>query len=688
MDRLRIPERWVTSAWAVPVLFFGVALAAFGLRLTNLGYYMDDWHFVYYAHTFGVESLKELLLYDSRPYAAWLYMIGFKLFGFRPAVWQFASLILRTATAFALYLFFARFWGGKKRTAFSISLIFLVYPFFLLQPMAVAYFIHWVGFLAFALSLWMMLSAFEHVGSERYLLIGLALSLEGLHLFSSEFFAGLTLLRGLILWLWFARRRDKFFKTLVQTFLAWLPYLLIFGVYALWRGVLFVGPVERNAPVLIGELRSAPLDTVFSILTLALQDAIAIFFNGWQKVLSPAAFNLTSVFTLFALAVMAFMFIALSRLLPYFFMKEKLDENNRAKRRRLEAIALGLAALPLGELPIWVIGKGITIHANQMAATRFGMASMLGAAIVLAIAIEFFVVDLQKESILLALVVSLAVGVHLHNAHDFERSWEKQVNLYQQLSLRIPAMAPNTMLMAAGEVLFYMGEYPTSNALNTIYATAENTPSDTPYWFSAIYGSYDNRWKAFLDGMPISEGHLSSSFTGNSHDIIFLSYEPELQQCLWVLGTDASNLSLLSTIEQEAAERSALNRININTPRETLLPPDIFGTDIPNNWCSYYQRADLARQRGNWAEITQLWEEAQANEKSPANGFEYIPFIEGYAHTQNWAQVKKLTKTANKISHGMYHSLCPTLQSLEASTPASSERDAVISDLYDYLKCQ
>ena len=680
--------KWMSSWWAVPAFLFVIAVLAFGLLIPKLGFYMDDWHFVYYAYSFGLESLQELLLYDSRPYATGLYTLGFMVLGFKPIAWHISVLILRAATAFVFFLFFQRLWPSKRKNNFSIALIFLVFPYFLLQPMAVAYFIHWVGFLLYALSMYLMLLAFESSGKKRFLLTLFAVGLEVVHLFSSEYFAGLSLLRLPILWSMVAHNETTFWSRLKKIFVVWLPYLVVFGAYTAWRGFFFVGPIERNTPVIIDALLTSPIATIWSILVLAIKDAVIILFSGWFKAFAPAIFDLSSIFSAVTLALMSFVFVVLGFLLPYFFAEEKQALQEKIENWRLHALVIGVAALVLGELPVWMIGRAISTHSNQMAASRFGLASMLGAAILFAVAIDFFVNNIKKESLILAITVSLAIGVHLHNAHDFERSWEKQQDLYQQLSTRIPALKPQTMLLSANEILFFMGEEPTANVVNIIYSSDDAPVGKAEYWFASIYASYIDRWGAFLDGMPIERRQHSTLFQGNSHDMLLVSYEPGLQQCLWVLRPEDNDLKLISEIERESSQLSSLERIDINAQRETLLPPEIFGTDVPRNWCSYYQRADLARQRGNWQDIITLWEDAQRDGKQPANGFEYIPFIEGYAHQNNWTQVKKLTRTSNKISQGMYHSLCPTLQNLEASTPASSERDAVISDLYDYLKCQ
>ena len=688
-EKIRITlQSWSSSFWSVPAFFFGISIVAFGLLTPNLGFYMDDWHFVYYAFTHGVDSLAALLLYDSRPYASWLYVVGFQLLGYKPIAWHLAVVFLRFMTSVMFWLFFRSYWKKNERFGFYVALLFLIFPFFLLQPMPVAYFIHWVGFFLYALSLYLMIKSFEVEENVKLLFIAGALLAEGTHLFSSEYFAGLELLRFLFLWLFISRNDESFFSMLKMAFLRYSPYLVIFSIYAYWRVIIFDGSSEgyRNQPVLLYQLLETPLNSIFSLLATALKDLIAIFFGSWGKTLEPSLFDLSSRFSSIVLIIMAFTFLVGVKYLDSFKRSE--DGQKTSIWVQKESLILGLGGLVLGILPLWIVGKSITSHTNQMAATRFGLAAMFGAAILLISCIIFFVTDRKKQNLVIVFFVVLAIGLHLHNTRQYERSWEKQKNFYIQLAERIPALDENTALISSGEVLFYMGEDPTSYAINTIFYSGETDENNIPYWFSAIYASYYGKLDAFYGGMNLDEKHLVTQFHGNSHESLIFSYEPEQDQCLWVLRPEDAGLRLISELEREASQISAPNRIQTSAERKVLLPPDIFGLDVPKNWCLYYQRADLSRQRGNWQEITSLWEEAQASDKRPANGFEYIPFIEGYAHQNNWTQVKKLARQSNKISQGMYHILCPTLENLEEMTPVSSERDAVIAELYDYLRCE
>ena len=40
-------------------------------------------------------------------------------------------------------------------------------------------------------------------------------------------------------------------------------------------------------------------------------------------------------------------------------------------------------------------------------------------------------------------------------------------------------------------------------------------------------------------------------------------------------------------------------------------PPMLFGPEPPHTWCYYFQKADLARQRGDWDEVARLGDEAR-----------------------------------------------------------------------------
>jgi len=118
-----------------------------------------------------------------------------------------------------------------------------------------------------------------------------------------------------------------------------------------------------------------------------------------------------------------------------------------------------------------------------------------------------------------------------------------------------------------------------------------------------------------------------------------------------------------------------------------LPPQNIFGQPDQTDWCYFFEKADLARQYQDWDQIIQLWNAAQKAGERAGNAFEYIPFIEGLGHTEDWTQVKSLTKSSNRITSGLEPSLCSAMDRLATGAPPSQQKDETINILREDLNC-
>jgi hypothetical protein len=112
--------------------------------------------------------------------------------------------------------------------------------------------------------------------------------------------------------------------------------------------------------------------------------------------------------------------------------------------------------------------------------------------------------------------------------------------------------------------------------------------------------------------------------------------------CVHVL--DGENLELSDNSLPEImtiAPYSRLDRIELNNDMVTP-PKSIFGEEPAEGWCYYYEKADLARQRGDWKEITRLGDIVSERDLRPYDWIEWMPFIEGYAAELNEEKVTEL----------------------------------------------
>ncbi|MBX3037937.1 MAG: hypothetical protein KF758_13590 [Anaerolineales bacterium] len=664
-----------------PLFFLLLAILGFGLLANRLGYYQDDWPYIFYALNKGISSLTIELYYDSRPNAAWMYIGLFNLLGFNPLAWHITALVTRWLTATILWYFFRIVFPENKREVTFAILLFLIHPFFLIQPYAVNSMLYWGGFLFFAISLYLMARSI-HKSKYQILLVLIAVFLEGLHLFTSEYYVGLVMIRPLILFWLLSNQASNFREQLIKTVLYWMPYLLALGSYIIWRFFLYIPPPigDRNSPEVLYALFNSPIETIGYLIRIALQDSTIVTFISWFQTLVPELFSFATIFNWFVLIIIGFTFLVIF----FFLSKIYAISSKESKTWFASPIILGLLIVFLGMMPLWIIGQDIVTHKNQFAGSRFGIGASLGAALILAVIIENLLDGLRKKILVIALCASLATGMHINNAKNFSYSWEKQERFAQELLWRAPYITPGTAIVTDEEILGFMGGYSVAFSIITTYQPGDiETP---PYWYFPFYYTNPNV-NDFLTGIVLEDRKLTMNFSGNSQDMILILFQPELKRCLWVLQPQDFNLRLVNDDMRKLAAGSDINLIK-QTNVQVSPPEAIYGETNTQTWCYYFQKADLARQYQEWDEIVRLWNEAQANGERADNGFEYIPFIEGLGHTGDWDQVKELTKFAKRITAGLEPSLCSALDRLALNAPESQERDETIINLKEDLNCK
>jgi len=668
---------------SAPLAFLTACVLSFGLLIPSLGYYMDDWAYVFYANLKGINSLQEMLTYDSRPYAAWLYILGFNILGFKPIAWHVASLLMHWGIVILLWLLIRAIWPTRKVEAIQISLLFAVYPFFMIQPFPIAYTHVWFGFLAFNLSLLLMVWARKVSTSKAVALTLLAMLLEAAHLFTGEYFSGLEFVRILILWILISREETLFSKRIIKVFLSWLPYFIIITMFAYWRIVIYKNPPEitHNTPVILQQLFVHPLTTINYLFNTSLRDAVSVLTVGWQKATDAGLLDFTTPFAKFRLGIAVMSFV----LAFVYLTKLKSDPTASNDDWKLGTLAIAIGGLLTAGLPFWMIGSSIAESKNLVSASRLGVPAIFGASFATFIFMDWLITERSKKIFILSIFLALAVNIHLNNTKDFQYSWEKQVRFSQQLIWRAPKIEAGTAILTDEEVLGIMGGYAVTFSINTTYQTS-NIQQMLPYWYFPFY--YVNPNVAdLLQGVPLVDHKLSMKFSGNSNKALLLSFNPELQRCLWILQPQDTNLRLVSSDMRQLSAGLNIDLIQESSDPETSLPESIYGKQNTNTWCYYFEKADLARQYKQWDEVARLWKEAQSNSEHTDNGFEYIPFIEGYGHLEDWGQVQLLTKAAKKITAGLEPSLCTALDRLTSDSSTSQKGKDTITNLKNDLAC-
>jgi hypothetical protein len=133
--------------------------------------------------------------------------------------------------------------------------------------------------------------------------------------------------------------------------------------------------------------------------------------------------------------------------------------------------------------------------------------------------------------------------------------------------------------------------------------------------------------------------------------------------------SDADRLKLI-------APRSRLDAVIVDGESPTP-PANIFGKEPEHGWCYFYQKADLARQRGEWEKIPVLLDQALDGGYYPNDSLEWMPFLQAAAVQDDVKQVREMTKilTADKIL-GMQ--VCDLMTGLAQKQTLSNEMKSVI----------
>jgi hypothetical protein len=132
---------------------------------------------------------------------------------------------------------------------------------------------------------------------------------------------------------------------------------------------------------------------------------------------------------------------------------------------------------------------------------------------------------------------------------------------------------------------------------------------------------------------------------------------------------------------------SRLELIGQSPSEDPGLPADLFGREPAHNWCYYYEKAELARQYGDWQSVAQLGDEAQQKGYTPANDgsnspHEWLPFIDAYWRVGDYPQAKSLTVAAFEADPEYQPQLCKLWgKPISAGAPGLEERGAVLAAL-------
>jgi hypothetical protein len=116
--------------------------------------------------------------------------------------------------------------------------------------------------------------------------------------------------------------------------------------------------------------------------------------------------------------------------------------------------------------------------------------------------------------------------------------------------------------------------------------------------------------------------------------------------------------------------------------------PAVYGPEPAQNWCFYFEKADLARQQGDWQQVAALGDRAFSSGDYPNDPVERFVFVEGYAHAGDWAKAVEYSVQSHRVSPDFVDPmLCRLWDRIDQETVSSPEKSASMAEIQKKFRC-
>jgi len=637
-----LKDKLGTFWWGV-ILIFIISGIAYLPLVKDLGYLFDDWYLMYDMQVKDPSFFHEIFAID-RPGRAYAMIPLFSLFGFNVLPYHLTAFLFRFLGGICLFWTIRMLW--KKRIFFAIvtGLLFTIYPGFLSQPNAIDYQSHLLGLFFALLSVALTVKSILVTEKSKKTLFAIASVLTGWgYLSQMEYFIGIEVFRFacILILIWRVENvsvRQKFFAFIKTS----MPFLLIAAGFLIWR--LFFFESERRATDIGLQVSQAFTNPLIILwwLNFLVQDFFTVTLVAWNLPMYQLAFpmRLRDMLNAIALALLAIAIL-------WFIMRwvgenESEAETDTKSRMRRETLLISLLSIAGGLIPVILVNRHVTLPEYS----RYSLIASVGAIMLLVLLFE----NISQRNIqktVLSLFVAIAILTHYGNAMRYVNETAATRNFWWQVSWRAPMIQEGVTLIASYPQGALAEDYFIWGPANFIYYPEKQNTNPVVIKLPAAVLTRDAINKITTNGgveTPLRRGNYLERDFGN----VLLIIQSSPNGCVRFINGDAPELS--ANDEERLiliAPHSKLENVLATETQSPVVPKYVFGEEPERGWCYYYQKADLARQRGEWEQIPNLLEQALDQGYYPEDALEWMPFFQAYAVTSD---VEKMRSTLKLIA--------------------------------------
>jgi len=654
--------------WRVEIFLIIILSAVTYLPLIDqIGYVNDDWYLMYSAGAYGPKSFIDIFSVD-RPLRALVMMPAYTLFGGNPLYYNLSAYIFRLLSALAFFWLLKMLWPRQSRSLLLASLLYLIYPGFLSQYNGIDYQSQMVSLVAAMLSIALSVKVVftDHLWKKIVLLI-ISTALGWLYLGLVEYFIGFEVLRVASLFLVSYRGNRLWKDKILQGIRQWLPNIFIPLVFLIWRVFLFQSDRgATNIDVQFEQVKLHPIQTLYYWTIHVLQDLVDVTLTAWViplMQLMPYIQRWGIVLVLITAVLFTFML---------FILRDGDTQHNVKDSFFHEAIIVGMIMAICGLVPVIMVNREVAFPFFS----RYALASSVGVALFFAALIS----KLNRRALqygIITLLFIVSMFTHHANAAKAAQTTASTSRFWWQVAWRVPQLEKNTTLIVNYPDTVLEEDYFIWGPANLIYYPEKiNDEYIQPGVYAAILNKdtvekvlarerqeYDKRktivtYANYRNILVMTQ--LGSNSCVHVLDGMYLEYSKDEWDLILQVGP-------YSEIEHVLADETP------HTP-----PTVVFGPEPSHGWCYYYEKATLARQRGEWNQVLEIGSQAFSQNFKPKDPIEWMPFLQAYAMTGN---IERLIELAPIITSDpyIYRQACQILGSMEN---ISNEVSEAINSLY------
>ena len=595
--------------WLSILVLFIIIAASYLPNLANAGYIGDDWSTLFVIKQKGPSNLTYHYSFD-RPLRGYHSILLARLFGTRLPLYQISNLINRFFDSIFILLIFTLLWPKKWASNLMIASLALVFSGYREQLHAFDYQVHQFASMLIKLSILLSLLPFKLKNKAISLLcvlasIGSALIGWGV----MEWFIGLEVFRWWALYVIF--RQGKGPKSLVKAGLYAMIYLLNGALFMVWR--LFLYQPRRDS--VSGARLTSSLDNISGVMAF-LKDLLENLFrqvvSAWYQPLMQAIKIMDRKELLAGILLSA-----AGGILVLFLISRATDLEEPSRDKYPLNLILGGLLIALGALTPIIFGQR-SVHYIK-AGNRFSLPGLVGSCmLVLGLT---GLLKTKPQRILLFTFLSSAILTQFGFGIEFKRNREITNAAWWQFTWRAPDVEPGTLVsgrMSHGDLVESFSIWAPLNMLyyhdhHEIILTSEILSEDTKDLFLQPEVRLDwERGNEIVN--DFSQFLLFSINTGN---------------CLHLIDGEHPEISAFDDlIIADVAHLSQIDRIRTESDKVITPDPSIFGPEPAQDWCYFYQKGQLARQRRDWSEAANMGSLALDNQQSPKDPIEWFVFAQ------------------------------------------------------------